>query len=58
MNALAIFMKFMNRVFGSFLNKFLVVFINDIMVYSKHKADHALRISIGHLENGETLCEA
>ena len=31
----AIFMDYMNQIFSSFLDYFVVVFINDILVYSK-----------------------
>ena len=34
-NALAAFMDLMNRVFKPFPDKFVIVFINDIFVYSK-----------------------
>ena len=33
-------MDLMNRVFHSFLDMFVIVFINDILVYSKSEADH------------------
>jgi len=33
-NALAMFMDLMNRVFRPYLDKFVVVFIDDILVYS------------------------
>ena len=39
-NAPALFMDLMNRVFHSYLDKFVVVFIDDILVYSKSKEDH------------------
>ena len=39
-NALAIFMKLMNRVFKEFLDTFVIVFIDDILVYSKSEAEH------------------
>ena len=34
-NASAAFMDLMNRVFQSYVDQFVVVFINDILVYSK-----------------------
>jgi hypothetical protein len=43
-NAPAYFMYLMNSVFMPELDKFIVVFINDILVYSKNKEEHA-----GHL---------
>ncbi|KAA3466799.1 DNA/RNA polymerases superfamily protein [Gossypium australe] len=39
-NALASFMDFMNRVFQPYLDRFLVVFIDDILVYSKTDDEH------------------
>jgi hypothetical protein len=36
-NALAYFMYLMNKVFMEYLDKFLVVFIDDILVYSEVK---------------------
>ena len=40
-NALAAFMYLMNRVFPNFLDQFVVVFINDILIYSKSLEEHA-----------------
>ena len=40
-NAPAFFMYLMNLVFMKELDKFVVVFIDDILVYSKYKVDHA-----------------
>jgi hypothetical protein len=39
-NSLAYFMNLMNKVFMEYLDKFVVVFINDILVYSETEEDH------------------
>ena len=43
-NALAIFMDYMNKIFRPFLDKFVVVFINDILIYSCTREEHAERL--------------
>jgi hypothetical protein len=43
-NALAYFMYMMNKIFMEYLNKFVVVFIDDILVYSRSEEEHE-----GHL---------
>jgi hypothetical protein len=43
-NAPAYFMYMMNKVFMEYLDKFIVVFIDDILVYSKNEEEHE-----GHL---------
>jgi len=43
-NALTVFMDYMNRIFRPFLDKFVMVFIDDILIYSRNKEEH-----IGHL---------
>ncbi|KAA0066399.1 hypothetical protein IC582_025475 [Cucumis melo] len=40
MNAPAIFMNQMNRVFKDFLDTFIIVFIDDILVYFKTEVEH------------------
>lgn len=45
-NAPAAFMDLMNRVFHQFLDLFVIVFIDDILVYSKSKEDHANHLRI------------
>ena len=40
-NAPAVFMDLMNRVFHTFLDKFVIVFIDDILVYSPSEDVHA-----------------
>ncbi|WVZ63481.1 hypothetical protein U9M48_013108 [Paspalum notatum var. saurae] len=39
-NAPAYFMQLMNSVFMDYLDKFVVVFIDDILIYSKAEAEH------------------
>jgi len=50
-NALALFMVYMNRIFRLFLDKFVVVFIDDILIYFKTHEEHVehLRIVLGIL---------
>ncbi|KAL4280490.1 hypothetical protein GQ457_03G019150 [Hibiscus cannabinus] len=45
-NASAAFMDLMNRVFKPYLDKFVVVFIDDILIYSRNKDDHAEHLRI------------
>ena len=40
-NAPAIFMDRMNRVFHSYLDQFVIIFIDDILVYSRNVEEHA-----------------
>ncbi|XP_020981421.1 uncharacterized protein LOC110272965 [Arachis duranensis] len=46
-NVLEIFMDYMNRIFHPYLDKFVVVFIDDILIYFKTEDEHA-----GHLRTG------
>ncbi|XP_017436974.1 uncharacterized protein LOC108343294 [Vigna angularis] len=54
-NAPTIFMDYMNRIFRPYLDKFVVVFIDDIIVYSKSYEEHEdhLRIVLGVLREKE-----
>nr|GEZ49753.1 hypothetical protein [Tanacetum cinerariifolium] len=52
-NAPDLFIDLMNRIFHEYLDKFVIVFMDDILVYSKTKEEHVehLRIVLG------TLCQ-
>ena len=43
-NAPATFMDLMNRVFRPFLDRFMIVFIDDILVYSRSEEEHAMHL--------------
>ncbi|GJT09298.1 putative reverse transcriptase domain-containing protein [Tanacetum coccineum] len=45
-NAPAVFMDLMNRVCKPYLDKFVIVFIDDILVYSKDKEEHGKHLKI------------
>lgn len=40
-------MEYMNKIFHSYLYKFVVMFIDDILVYSKTDNEHARHLRIG-----------
>jgi hypothetical protein len=54
-NAPAYFMNLMNKVFMEELDKFVVVFINDILIYSKSAEEHEqqLRVILNKLRTQE-----
>jgi len=45
-NAPGVFMEYMNRIFHPYLDQFVVVFIDDILVYSKSEEEHAEHLRI------------
>ncbi|KAK2452021.1 putative mitochondrial protein [Trifolium repens] len=45
-NAPGVFMEYMNRIFHPYLDKFVVVFIDDILIYSKSEEEHAEHLRI------------
>ena len=56
-NAPTAFIDLMNIVFKPYLDKFIVVFIDDILVYSKRNEEHEeLESSVASLEGEEVIC--
>jgi len=45
-NAPGVFMEYMNRIFHAYLDRFVVVFIDDILIYSKMEEEHAEHLKI------------
>ena len=45
-NAPATFMDLMNRVLKAYLDNFVIVFMDDILIYSKNKAEHEEHLRI------------
>ena len=45
-NAPAAFMDLMNRVFRLYVDQFVVVFIDDILAYSKDRKDHDTHLRV------------
>src|ERR1044072_7699625 len=45
-NAPGVFMEYMNRIFHLYLDKFVVVFIDDFLIYSKNDEEHAEHLRV------------
>ncbi|KAJ0752567.1 putative nucleotidyltransferase, Ribonuclease H [Helianthus annuus] len=58
-NAPAVFMDLMNRVCKPYLDKFIIVFIDDILIYSKTQADHEqhLRLTLELLKKEQLFAK-
>jgi hypothetical protein len=59
-NAPSMFMDLMNRVFHEYLDSFVVVFIDDILVYLANHVEHEelLEDSNGEAKGEEAICQA
>ena len=57
-NALAAFMDLMHRVFQPYLDQFVMVFVDDILIYSKSEGGHEghLRIVLQTLRGPSVVC--
>ncbi|KAA3473495.1 DNA/RNA polymerases superfamily protein [Gossypium australe] len=58
-NALAVFMDLMNQIFRPYLDRFVSVFIDDILIYSHDEFEHAehLRIVLQTLRDKQLLAK-
>lgn len=45
-NAPATFMRLMNEVFIDYINEFVIIFIDDILIYSKSKEEHEKHLTM------------
>ena len=58
-NAPAQFMNMMNDLLGEYLDRFVLVFLDDILIYSANIDQHTehVRKSVAEIEGTSTLCK-
>ena len=58
-NAPTTFMDLLNRIYKDYLDQFIVVFVDDILVYSKTREEHEvhLRIALQILRENEIFAK-
>jgi hypothetical protein len=58
-NAPAYFINLMKKVFMEYLDRFVVVFIDDILIYSKNDSDHEehLRFVLQKLQDNQLYAQ-
>ncbi|KAA3461658.1 RNA-directed DNA polymerase-like protein [Gossypium australe] len=58
-NTPTVFVDLMNQIFRSYLDKFVIVFIDDILIYSRDESEHAKHLRIvgffGHIVSTEGI---
>jgi hypothetical protein len=59
-NAPTVFMCLMNGIFRNYLDKFVIVFLDDILIYSKSEEEHEhhLRLVLQVLREHQLVCQA
>ena len=59
-NALVAFMDLMNRIYRPYLDQFMVVFVDNILIYSKGRAEHEQTFTVGatSTERESVVCQA
>ena len=56
-NAPAIFMDYMNKIFRWYMDQFVVVFINDILIYFESQEEHtASESGAGNSQRASVVC--